>query len=141
MRKRWMAVALGMSLALGLAAQETETYKVRLAPVAMDAAMKSVIAGEGSVTATLAGSKFTIAGTFTGLKSNATVAHIHQGTAPGVRGGPLLNLAVTKAQSGEISGTFDLTPEQIENLHKGRWYVQIHSEKAPAGNLWGWLVK
>ena len=75
-----------------------------------------------------------------GLKSNATAAHIHQGTAPGVRGGPLLNLTVTKAMSGEVSGTFDLTPEQLENLHKGRWYVQIHSEKAPMGNLWGWII-
>lgn len=135
------AAVVGLAFALVLAAQASETYKVRLSPVAMDASMKSVIAGDGMVTATLAGSKFTISGTFEGLKSNATVAHIHQGSAPGVRGGPLLNLTVTKAQSGAISGTFELTPEQIENLHKGRWYVQIHSEKAPAGNLWGWIVK
>ena len=100
-----------------------------------------MIAGSGSFTATLTGNKLTIAGTFEGLKSNATAAHIHQGTAPGVRGPVLLNLEVTKAQSGQISGTFDLTPEQIENLHKGRLYVQIHSEKAPGGNLWGWIVK
>jgi hypothetical protein len=136
-----MAVALGFSFALLLSAQALETYKVRLAPVAIDAAMKAVIAGEGAFTATLTGTKFTLSGTFTGLKSNATLAHIHQGTAPGVRGPVLLNLTVAKATSGEISGTFDLTPEQIENLHKGRWYVQIHSEKAPAGNLWGWIVK
>jgi hypothetical protein len=127
-------------VAVAAMAQLTETYKVRLAPVAIDAAMRSVIAGEGSFTATLTGTKLTIAGTFAGLKSNATAAHIHQGTAPGVRGGPLLNLTVTKAPSGEISGTFDLTPEQIDNLHKGKWYVQIHSEKAPAGNLWGWIL-
>jgi hypothetical protein len=141
MYKRWMAVAWGMSIALLAAGQGAETYKIRLAPVAMDAAMKSVIAGEGMVTATLAGNKFTLSGTFEGLKSPATAAHIHQGTAPGVRGAPFLNLTVTKAESGEISGTFDLTPEQIESLHKGRWYVQIHSQKAPAGNLWGWLLK
>jgi hypothetical protein len=141
MHKRWIAVAFGVLVALVAAdAQLTETFKVRLAPVAIDAAMKSVIAGEGSVTATLTGTKFTVTGTFAGLKSNATVAHIHQGTAPGVRGGPLLNLTVTKAPSGEISGTFDLTPQQVEALHKGQWYVQIHSEKAPAGNLWGWLL-
>ena len=139
--QRWMAIVLGLALVLSASAQSPETYKVRLAPVAIDAAMKAVIAGEGSFTATLAGTKFTLNGTFTGLKSNATLAHIHQGTAPGVRGGVLLNLNVTKATSGEISGTFDLTPEQVENLHKGRWYVQIHSEKAPAGNLWGWLVR
>jgi CHRD domain len=138
--QRWMVVVLGIATVLSALAQSTETYKVRLAPVAIDAAMKAVIAGEGAFTATLAGTKFTLNGTFTGLKSNATLAHIHQGTAPGVRGGVLLNLNVTKAMNGEISGTFDLTPEQIENLHKGRWYVQIHSEKAPGGNLWGWLV-
>lgn len=142
MHKRWMAVALGILMTSMLAAaQGAETYKVRLAPVAIDAAMKSVIAGEGSVTAILDGNKFMISGAFTGLKSPATVAHIHQGTAPGVRGAPVLNLMVTKAQSGEISGMFELTPEQVQALHKGRWYVQIHSEKAPAGNLWGWLLK
>jgi len=122
---RWIAIALGLVYVLTASAQAPETYKVRLAPVAIDAAMKAVIAGEGTFTATLTGTKFTLNGTFTGMKSNATLAHIHQGTAPG----------------GEVSGTFDLTPEQIENLHKGRWYVQIHSEKAPAGNLWGWLIK
>jgi len=143
MRNRRIATAFLFTLVLApiVAAQTTETYKVRLSPVAMDAAMKNVIAGDGMVTATLKGTKFTISGTFEGLKSNATVAHIHQGTAPGVRGAPLLNLTVTKAISGDLSGSFDLTPEQIENLHKGRWYVQIHSEKAPAGNLWGWIVK
>ena len=39
------------------------------------------------------------------------------------------------------AGPFDLTPEQIESLERGRWYVQIHSQKGPDGNLWGWLLK
>jgi hypothetical protein len=26
-------------------------------------------------------------------------------------------------------------------LRKGMVYVQIHSEGAPDGNLWGWLLK
>ena len=86
------------------------------------------------------GTKFTVNGTFEGLKSNATMAHIHQGTAPGVRGPKLLDLTVTKSLSGTLSGSFDLTPDQIESLKKGKWYVQIHSEKAPEGNLWGWLL-
>ena len=34
-----------------------------------------------------------------------------------------------------------LLAKQIENLERGRWYVQIHSQKAPDGNLWGWLLK
>ena len=134
-------LAAAALLGLGAAAQTAETYKIRLAPVAIDQAMKANIAGQGSVTATLAGNKLTIKGAFDGLKSPATVAHIHQGTAAGVRGAPLLDLTVTKDMQGEISGAFDLQPEQVEFLKKGRWYIQIHSEKAPNGNLWGWLMK
>jgi hypothetical protein len=133
-------VALVLSLVVTAAAQNPQTFKTRLAPVALDAAMKSTIAGTGSATATLSGAKFTVNGTFEGLKSNATMAHIHQGSAPGVRGAKLLDLTVTKSMNGTLSGSFDLTPDQTESLKKGKWYVQIHSAKAPDGNLWGWLL-
>jgi hypothetical protein len=141
MRKRGLVLATGMMLALCAVAQTSETFKARLAPVAMDAAMKVNIAGSGSATAILAGSKLTVNGSFEGLKSAATMAHIHQGTATGVRGPKILDLTVSKAMSGNFSGSFDLTPEQLDSLKKGKWYVQIHSEKAPDGNLWGWLLK
>ena len=136
----WMAVIFGITLVLGAAAQSPVTYKTRLAPVAIDAAMKSTIAGEGSATAVLTGTKLTVNGKFEGLKSAATMAHVHQGTATGVRGAKVLDLTVTKAMEGSVSGTFELTPEQLDALKKGKWYVQIHSERAPDGNLWGWLL-
>jgi hypothetical protein len=118
-----------------------ETYKVRLAPVAADLAMRESIAGSGSVTVALAGSKLTLSGTFEGLKGNATAASIHQGSATGVRGREVLALTVTKAASGTVSGSFDLTAEQLEAFRKGKWYVQIDSEKTTEGNLWGWIWK
>lgn len=139
MLKRPLALAMGVWFPLCALAQSPETFKIRLAPVAVDTAMKANITGSGSISATLTGSKLTVNGTFEGMKSPATAAHIHQGSAPGVRGGPLLTLTVTKAMSGTVSGSFDLTPEQLESFKKGKWYVQIHSEKAPEGNLWGWL--
>ncbi len=134
-----LAAALAASAAV--AQSNPQSYKIRLSPVAVDIAMRENIGGVGMVNATLAGSKFTLNGTFEGLKSNATMAHIHQGTAGGVRGPKLLDLTVTKATSGGISGSFDLTPDQVDSLKQGKWYVQIHSEKAPEGNLWGWLLK
>ena len=39
-----------------------------------------------------------------------------------------------------ISGSLDLTPQQVDNLRKGGLYIEIHSEKAPEGALWGWLI-
>lgn len=123
------------------AAQSPKTFRARLAPVAIDAAMKATVTGSGSLTAVLTGSKLTVNGKFDGLRGPATVANIHQGPATGVRGPAILELSVSKAPSGAVSGSFDLTPDQVESLDKGKWYVQIHSEKAPDGNLWGWLLK
>ena len=133
---------IGASLVcLTAAAQAPETFKGRLAPVPIDAQTRANIAGVGSVSAALAGTRLTVTGSFEGLRSPATVAHIHQGTATGVHGPAVFELTVAKAASGSISGSVELTPQQIESLKKGRLYVQIASEKAPDGNLWGWLLK
>ena len=132
------ALAIGIGFALGAAAA---TFRARLAPVAIDAAMKANVTGSGSLTAVLTGSKLTVNGKFEGLRGPATVAHIHQGPATGVRGPAIFELSVSKAVSGAVSGSFDLTSEQVESLQKGRLYVQIHGQKAPDGNLWGWLLK
>jgi hypothetical protein len=131
-------VVLAVAIA---AAQSPKTFRARLAPVAIDAAMKATVTGSGSLTAVLTGSRLAVNGKFDGLRGPATVASIHQGPATGVRGPAILDLSVSKATSGAVSGSFDLTPEQVESLLKGRLYVQIHSEKAPDGNLWGWLLK
>jgi hypothetical protein len=125
-----------------LTAQQPKTYRARLSPVPIDVSMQATIAGSGSVTAVLTGAKLALTGTFDGLKSPATIAQLHKGPARGVRGPNVLDLAVAKtdAASGTISGSFDLTAIQIADLEKGRLYVQLHSEKAPDGNLWGWLL-
>jgi hypothetical protein len=121
-------------------AQTREAYKVRLSPVSMDAAMKVNIAGSGSATAVLTGTKLNIAGTFDGLLSPATTAQIHRGSATGVRGPAILDLKISTAIAGTVTGAFDLSADQLESLRKGRLYIQIASERAPEGNLWGWLL-
>ena len=102
--------------------------------------MMSRIAGSGSLTAVLAGKTLTLSGTFEGLRSPATTAQIRRGPK-GIRGPAILDLTVSKAEKGTVSGSFELTPEQIADLRNGRWYVQIQSERAPDGNLWGWLLQ
>lgn len=124
-----------------LPAQRQETFKARLSTVPMDATMRSTVAGKGSVTATLIAKKLSVTGSFEGLASAATVARLHGGKVTGVRGPAVLDLIVDQATSGAISGSATLTDVQIESLRKGRLYIQIHSEKAPEGNLWGWLLQ
>jgi hypothetical protein len=119
-------------------AQGVRTYKGRLSPVPIPAALPTVT-GVGSVTATLTGTKLAISGTFEGLATPATFAKLHR--APkGIRGPAVFDLTITQATSGKIEASIDLTAAQVEDLARERFYVQLHSEKAPDGNLWGWLL-
>ena len=115
-------------------------FHARLSTVPIDLGMASTIAGSGSVTATLKGRTLTFTGKFSGLRTPATVVRLHRGPNRGLRGDAVADLTATPESSGEISGTVELTPALVEDLEKGRLYVQLHSEKAPEGNLWGWLI-
>src|SRR5688572_20515280 len=131
--------------AVPVSAQTGDKYTVRLGMVpAANATQTALVVGKGSATATLAGGRLTINGSFEGLPAPATVARLHQGIAKGARGKAFADLTITKATSGTISGSVTLTPEQLEALRQGRLYIQIHGDKglAPDGaNLWGWLLR
>ena len=135
------AFAVALSLLYPLHAQKGESYKARLTALPADARTRPSLAGIGTATATLMGSTLSVTGSFEGLLSPATMAQLHSGVAAGVRGPVIHDLTITKAMNGTLSGSVDLTPQQIENLHKGGIYIQIHSEKAPDGVIWGWLIK
>ncbi len=102
--------------------------------------MQASVAGSGSVTAVLTGSTLTISGTYAGLKTPATVVRMHRSPRTAMRGTPIGDLKLTAGTSGTITGTLELTKEQADDLANGRLYIQLHSEKAPDGNLWGWLL-
>lgn len=121
-------------------AQNTRQLRARLSPLPIDVAMQATIAGSGVVTATLAGSTLTLTGTFKDLKSSATVAHLHRSPNKGLRGPVVADLLATKGVNGDISGRIELTAAQVADATNGLLYVQLHSEKAPEGNLWGWLL-
>jgi hypothetical protein len=135
---RYAAIA---AIALSLAAQSRETFKARLSAVPADARTRAALAGSGTATATLDGTKLAVTGSFEGLKSEATTANLHSAVAAGVRGPAIADLTIPKATSGAITGSVDLTPQQITSLQHGGFYVEIHSEKAPDGVLWGWFLK
>ncbi len=130
-------------IALCLAAQSSAplptSFRGRLSPVPVESSTASKITGAGTVIAALDGSTLTISGTFQGMKSPATIAQVHMG-ARGVRGPVEFDLSVDKSPSGTVSGRVTLTTIQIDTLRRGWYYVQIHAEQAPDGNLWGWLL-
>ena len=140
-RVAFAAIAIAFSgFATSVAAESGEAFKARLSAVAADARTRASLAGTGAVSAQLNGTKLTITGSFEGLLSPATKAEVHGAVAAGVRGPVIGALTISKAASGTISGSIDLTPAQLTSLRKGGIYIQIHSESAPDGVLWGWLL-
>jgi len=115
------------------------SFHARLSPVPVESSNASKITGTGSVTATLDGQKLTIAGTFEGMKSPATIAQVHMGQR-GVRGPVEFDLQIDKSPSGKLSGVITLTKVEVDTLRRGWYYIQIHAQDAPEGNLWGWLL-
>jgi hypothetical protein len=96
--------------------------------------------GGGSVTATLEGNTLTLQGSFRGLLAVPTGAHLHMGSLPGVRGPRIADLTVSQDTTGTLSGTVQLNSQQLVALRKGGLYIEIDSDKAPEGDLWGWIM-
>src|ERR1700674_480607 len=99
LKGRTAAAVLGIGLlALGIAlAQSGETYKARLTALPADARTRPELAGIGSASAVLTGSKLAITGSFDGLRSAATTAQLHSAVTAGVRGPAIQDLTVSKA--------------------------------------------
>ena len=140
-----LLVALAASSIFGAPVFSAD-YQTNLGPMPLDDETKAVIAGRGDATASYDGKTFVVNGDFRGLPSNATTAHVFTSQVAGMPGPKILDLDVTKATSGTISGSFSLTAAQTRALRTGKLYIQIKSEKAPAeypwgpkGTLWGWL--
>jgi hypothetical protein len=140
-----LAPALFAALVVSASAFAAD-YQASLGPMPLDDETKAVIAGRGEITASSDGKTLTVKGAFHGLPSNATAAHIFLSPKAGIPGKPILELQVSKADSGTIAGEFKLTSAQATALRTGKLYVQINSEKAPdaypwgpKGTLWGWL--
>jgi hypothetical protein len=127
-------------LSAGALAADSNSFRTRLSPVPIDVGMQVNIAGQGQITAMLAGNKLTVNGTASGLRSPATEVHIHRGQ-PGIPGPAILDLATTKTTAPTISGTVELSPSMVDDLKNGQLYVQLNSERAPDGNLRGWLAQ
>jgi len=128
------------AVALVAAAQGARHFEARLTPLPLDVENRTQITGSGEGSAELDGRRLSVTGSFAGLKAPATVAHLHLGPALGIRGAPVLDLTVDQAVAGTFSGQWQLTAEQVQALGDGRVYIQIHSQAAPEGNLWGWLL-
>jgi len=130
------SIVLGTAM---LGAQSSERFKGRLSRLPVDRPTAPQLRGQGSVEATLNGDELVVTAKFEGLSSPATAAHIHR--APVARRGPVaFTVEVPAVATGELRDTITLTNAQLEQLREGLYYLQIHTEGNPGGELRGWLL-
>ncbi len=134
-----VSTAAAVAVWTAVPAAQAKPFMAHLSLVPLTVAMQATIAGRGSATAVLSGNRLTIEGKFNGLRTPATTARLH--LAPrAMRGEAIGELTVSKATSGTLKGTVTLNDRQLDALERLSLYIQINSEKAPEGNLWGWLI-
>jgi hypothetical protein len=116
------------------------SYEAELDPTPFDATNRAdVIESIGNVTATLDGNTLTVKGTFSNFTSPATNGSFRIGLAKGVPGDAIGSLMVEHARQGGFSGSIKLNAAQLAALKREALYIRIDSEKAPDGNVQGWL--
>jgi len=72
------------------------------------------------------------------LTSAETVAHFHAPAPPGVNAAVIIPLPTGSPKNGCV--TPDLTEDLRRELFRGFWYVNIHTENNPGGEIRGQLV-
>ena len=140
-----MALRLGVVCAVALVlvagpAVAAEQFETRLSPSPLTDGTRVNITGEGRARAELDGNKLTVSADFHGLSSPATTAELYDGPGIAIPGPKAFDLTATPGTSGTVSGTVTLSSKQAAAVRHGHFYVQIDSQKAPTGNLTGWLL-
>ena len=117
-----------------------ESFETRLAPAPVTDGTRNDTMGEGVATAELEGNRLTVKGDFQGLTSNATTAHLYDGIRIGAMGPKAFDITVTPHTTGSVSGSVTLSAAQMRAVRAGHFYILVNSQKAPTGNLIGWLL-
>jgi len=79
--------------------------------------------------------------TCSGLSSSVTMAHFHGPAKPG-HNAPVVIWLTTRGSpaTNPITGSATLTPDQAQQFAAGDWYINVHTQSNPAGEIRGQVV-
>jgi hypothetical protein len=78
---------------------------------------------------------------YSGLSGPVTMAHFHGPAEMGKNGGVQIWLSKQGSPADSpITGTATLTPEQATQFTAGQWYVNLHTQAHPGGEVRGQVM-
>lgn len=92
---------------------------------------------DGSIYVSIRTGHYVVAGNYTALETDATVAALHGPADLGDNGDVISTLAVSGGTDGELSGHGMLTGPQLAAMLDGRTYITVSTTNYPAGEIRG----
>ena len=141
-RRAIILVAFLMGVAwTGLAQAESLSFKVPLTGAQSVPPVETSGTGTADLTYDPATRVVTWNITYSGLSSPTTMAHFHGPATQGTNGPVVIWLTTQGSPPGNpMTGQATLTPEQAQQFAAGDWYVNVHTQSHPAGEIRGWVV-
>lgn len=141
-RRAIILVAFLMGVAwTGLAQAESLSFKVPLTGAQSVPPVETSGTGTADLTYDPATRVVTWNITYSGLSSPTTMAHFHGPAAQGTNGPVVIWLTTQGSPPGNpMTGQATLTPEQAQQFAAGNWYVNVHTQSHPAGEIRGWVI-
>lgn len=128
------AALVATSVAAIPAFAETMSYTADLSAGAEVPPNDSPATGSADVTVDTDAKTVSWTVTVSDLSGDATAAHIHGPADTDENAGPVINMS-----DAIMEGSAEITDAQIEELKSGMYYVNIHTEKNPKGEIRGQL--
>lgn len=137
----WAISLLLLALSQPASALDADRFRTRLLTAAFQSPANAHD-GDGNVVASVADGEVLISGQFEGLAAPVIGIRLLSGVAVGVPGNAEIARVPFKpgAHAGQIDTRFRLNSDQLELLRAGRIYLQVETEDAPDGALWGWFL-
>lgn len=128
------AVAAGAIMLAGPAFAETVKYTADLTADAEVPPTDSSATGTADVTVDTDAKTVSWTVTVEGLSGDPVAAHVHGPAEKSENAAPVIDM------SGSLmEGSADITDEQISELEAGKYYVNVHTEQNPDGEIRGQL--
>lgn len=79
--------------------------------------------------------------TVNGLSGAPNAMHLHGPALPGVNASPVVTLTTPSGATSQVTGTTaPLTPQQMNALKKGLFYINVHTAGSPDGEIRGQVL-